>query len=180
MIKAIFRFAICFTTRPVVTRHLALALAIAFLTPASLLAACGPVEQPERLRFVDAIEVNLQSSADRSDLLAMLRHHAASDGLHVDDNSEEYERLERSQPPSARLPAPFQRTIFVGAFRGSEDDDLEISIDDMGHPGRAWVIFSRGAQPALATRLRERLSAAIMRRWPDARRIPITPSGGLP
>jgi hypothetical protein len=41
-------------------------------------------------------------------------------------------------------------------------------------------VFSRGAQPALATRLRERLSAAIMRRWPDARRVPVLPSGGLP
>lgn len=140
---------------------------IALLVLAALAAACGPVAQPDRLRFEDAIEVNLTTPADRADLLAMLRRHAAADGLHMDDES-------------ARSPSPLGRTLYVGMWRGAGDEDMEISVDDAGHAGRAWVIFSRGAQPERAARLRRIVAADIMRRWPQARHIPVTPWGGLP
>jgi hypothetical protein len=125
------------------------------------------VAQPDRLRFEDAIEVNVGTPADRADLLALLRRHAAADGLHVDD-------------VSGTAQAPLGRTIYVGVWRGAEDDDMEMSVDDTGHAGRAWVIFSRGAQPERAARLRRIVAADIMRRWPEARHIPVTPWGGLP
>jgi hypothetical protein len=169
--NAAFGFAETFASRQFVASGLARTLMIAFL---AVLAACGPVEQPEGLRFVAAVEISLQTAADRNDLVAMLRRHAAANGLHVDDVSREAERTASALPPSAR------KTIYVGAWRGLQDDDLEVSIDDTGHPGRAWIAFSRGAQPILATRMRESLLAEITRRWPDARRIPIPPSGGLP
>jgi hypothetical protein len=144
-----------------------IAARIALPALAALAVACGPVAQPDSLRFEDAIEVNLATPTDRADLLAMLRRHAAADGLHVDD-------------VSATSPSPLGRTIYVGAWRGAGDDDMEISIDDAGHAGRAWVIFSRGEQPERAARLRRIVAADIMRRWPEARRIPVTPWGGLP
>lgn len=175
MLNAAFGCAVCFAPRRFVVRGPAHTLAVAFLLAfTSLLAACGPVEQPERLRFVAAVEISLRTPADRSDLVAMLRRHAAAGGLHVDDVSQEVERNASSLPPFAR------RTIYIGVWRGLGDDDLEVSIDDAGHRGRAWVVFSMGAQPVLATRLRENLLAEIVRRWPDARRVPILPSGGLP
>jgi hypothetical protein len=130
--------------------------------------ACGPVRQPGSLRYEAAIEVSLEkTSADRADLMAMLRRHAAADGLHVDD-------------VSAEAQSPLGRTIYVGVWRGADDNDMEISVDDAGHAGRAWVVFSTGAQPERAARLRRLVSADILRRWPQARRVPVTPSGGLP
>jgi hypothetical protein len=140
---------------------------IALPALAALAAACGPVTQPDRLRYEDAIEVNLTTPADRADLLTLLRRHAAADGLHVDDVSE-------------TSPSPLGGTIYVGVWRGGGDEDMEISVDDAGHAGRAWVMFSRGAQPERAARLRRIVAADIMRRWPQARHIPVTPWGGLP
>ncbi len=141
--------------------------AIGNLVLTGFLLACSQAEQPERLRFVDVIEVELRTPVDRTDLLAILRRYAETEGLHLDDVSHE-------------AGSPLGRTIYLGLWRGASDDNLEISVDDAGHPGRAWVIFSRGEQPVLATRLRERLTRELIARWPNARRIPVLPSGGLP
>lgn len=141
------------------------------------LLACSPVEQPAGLQFVAAIEIPLRTPADRRDLLAMLRRHAAAGGLHVDDLSQGRRDLQRNAP---ELPAMARGTLHVGVWRGAEDEDLEVSADDAGHPRRAWVTLSRGTQMAAAARVREGLLADIARRWPDARRLPILPSGGLP
>lgn len=138
------------------------------------LAACGSMDQPKSIRFVAAIEVTLRTPTDRADLIAILRRHASAGDLHVDDVSREVQQNASSLPTFAR------RTIYVGLWRGRADDDLEVSVDDAGHQGKAWVVFSRGAQPEIATRLRESLLNEILRRWPDARRVPVLPSGGLP
>ena len=148
----------------------------AIFAPAALL-ACAPVPQPGYLQFVAAVEIPERTPADRSDLLAMLRRHAAAAGLHVDDGSRQWQELQRNAPD---LPDFARGTLSVGVWRGAEDEDLEISVDDTGHPGRAWVMFSRGRQPDLARRTREGLLREIGRRWPGARRLPILPSGGLP
>lgn len=144
------------------------------VTLASLLIACAPVPQPARLRFEAAIEVPVTGPADRRDLAAMLQRHAAAGGLHVDDNSEEARGV--GGEPSLIS----GRTIYIGVFRGTEDDDMEVLVDDGGHSGRAWVIFSRGAHPDLAARTRAALQDDIFRRWPGAQRLPVLPSGGLP
>ncbi|HEV7659189.1 MAG TPA: hypothetical protein VGO55_05020 [Allosphingosinicella sp.] len=139
------------------------------------LQAVAPVPQPDSIRYVAAVEIALRTPADRSDLLAMLRRHATAGGLHVDDSSREFRELAPELVPDF-----VRRTLYVGVWRGAADDDLEISVDDAGHRGRAWVIFSRGKQPALARRMREGLLSAIAHRWPGARRLPVLPSGGLP
>jgi hypothetical protein len=149
----------------------------AALFASAALLACAPVPQPDSIRFVAAVEIALRTPADRSDLLAMLRRHAAAGGLHVDDVSSQWRDLQRNAP---ELPDFARGTLYVGVWRGAEDDDLEVSVEDSGHRARAWVIFSRGEQPELATRMREGLLSAIARRWPGARRLPILPTGGLP
>jgi len=150
---------------------------ILFLFAAFLTLGCAPAPQPDDLRLVAAVEIPLRTPADRSDLLAMLRRHAAAGGLHVDDVSAAWQDHQRHAP---ELPDFARGTLYVGVWRGEEDDELEVSVDDSGHPGRAWVIFSRGKQPDLAARMREGLLSAIGRRWPGARRLPVLPSGGLP
>lgn len=135
------------------------------------------VEQPASFRSVAAVEISLRTPADRNDLLAMLRRHAAAGGLHVDDVSRQVVELQRSDPS---FPDFARRSIYVGVFRGTDDDQLEVSVDDSGHPGRAWVIFLRGAQVAAATRLREELLGNIRQRWPDVPSVPVLPDGGLP
>jgi hypothetical protein len=145
---------------------------------AAALQASAPVPQPDSIRYVAAVEIAVRTPADRSDLLAMLRRHAAAGGLHVDDSSREFQALQRNAPEA--VPDFVRRTLYVGIWRGAGDDDLEVSADDAGRPGRAWVIFSRGKQPVLARRMREGLLRAIARRWPGARRVPVLPSGGVP
>lgn len=143
----------------------------------ALLAACSPVDQEGR-GAAAAVEIVLRSTADRNDLLAMLRRHAAADGgLHVDDESagwREFEAQSNMIAPEDRL------TINVGVWRGEDDDELEVLVDDRYHPGRAWVMFMRGSQPERSARFREGLLAEMGRRWPDARPLPVLPWGGLP
>lgn len=142
----------------------------------ALLAACAPVDQ-EPVRTVAAVEIQLRTATDRSDLLAMLRRHAAANDLHVDDVSEEQRAFERE----ANMIAPEERSTFsVGVWRGEDDDEMEVSADDRSRPGRVWVTFPRGEQPDRSTRIRRSLLADIRRRWPDAQALPILPTGGLP
>ncbi|TAL29889.1 MAG: hypothetical protein EPN98_19030 [Phenylobacterium sp.] len=140
--------------------------------------ACS-VEQPASSQQIAAIEVSLRTPADRADLLAMLHRHARAGGLHVDDVSERWRRLDTSDhPPAAR--DVLTKTIYVGLWRGVEDDDMEVMVDDGGHQGRPWLTFRRGKHPELASRVRVGLLADIKRRWPDARDVPVMPNGALP
>jgi hypothetical protein len=137
---------------------------------------CAPVPQPDSIRTVAAIEIPLATARDRRDLLALLRQQAAAHGLHVDDLSAQQRRNMEELP----LPAALRGTLFVGVWRGANDDEMEAGADDMGHPGRAWLNFARGTDPVRSTRVREAFLAALRRRWPGARPIPVTPAGGLP
>ena len=142
----------------------------------ALLAACSPVDQ-ESVRTVAAIEIPLGTADDRADLVAMLRRHAAASGLHVDDVSEGTREFEEQ----ANLLSPEDRgTIYVGVWRGADDEEAEVLVDDRFHPGRAWVTFPRGRQPDRSTRVREGLLPELRRRWPEAHVLPILPTGGLP
>jgi hypothetical protein len=141
-----------------------------------LLVSCSPVDQ-ESVRTVAAIEVPLRGEADRANLLSLLQRHAERSGLHVDDGSEEWRQFEEQ----ANQIAPQDRLTFnVGVWRGDNDDENEALADDRFHPGRVWVTFPRGSQPGRSRRFREPLIAEIMQRWPEAKAIPILPSGGLP
>jgi hypothetical protein len=142
----------------------------------ALLAACGPVKQPDSLRTVAAVEIPARTGADRDDLVAMLRRHATG-GLHVDDVSEEWLDFERQ----STTVAPEDRgTIFVGVWRGDRDEHQEIDVGDRDHPGLVWATFLRGPEPERAARVRRGLLDEIHRRWPEAKALPVLPSGGLP
>jgi hypothetical protein len=141
-----------------------------------------PRRESERNPTVAAVEVPLRNATDRADLLAMLQRHAREEGLHVDDRSQEWmESRRQADPGEPRLANDvLAKTIYVGVWRGEEDKDMEVLVDDGGRQGRPWLMFSRGDQPELATRSRRRLQAKIKARWPDARDVPVMPSGALP
>jgi hypothetical protein len=143
----------------------------------AVLGAATQVEQPASIQTVAALEIPLETQADRADLLAMLRRQAAAGGLHVDDGSREREEIQRADP---NFPDFARGSLFVGVWRGDNDDDLEVSVDDAGHPNRAWLTFARGSQVEAATRFRETLIRALRQRWPNFRALPILPGGGLP
>jgi len=140
-----------------------------------LVSGCAPAEQPASLRTVAAIEVPLKTRKDHEDLVAMLRRHAAADGqdgIHVDDSSDDQTYNEFIEPKD-------RGTIFVGVARGENDETPEVIVMDLFHPGRAWLMFSRGEPAERSTRLREGLLIDIRRRWPDAKSLPITDDGGV-
>ena len=127
-------------------------------------------------RVILAIEVPLKTPSDDTDLVAILRNYAAAHGMHVDDDSQRWREFQRD----SNAPANTRMSIYVGMWRGSKDEDMEVGIDDMGHLRRAWVSFYRGGKqdlpaPALAQILRQ-----ITNRWSDAVYLPALPSGGLP
>jgi hypothetical protein len=163
---------------------------VAVIVPAlifSVPAGCAgvfffPRPQPTSLKTVAAVEVPLRTSSDHADLLAMLQRIARQQGLHVDDGTTEWIKFRRSA--SANEPEfandILTKTIYAAVYRGNDDSDMEIVVDDGGHQGRAWLTFIRGERPDLAARTRAQLIAEIKRRWPDARSIPVMPSGALP
>jgi hypothetical protein len=140
--------------------------------------ACAPGGQGKVDPYVGAVEVKLETDADRRDLIAILRKQSAADGgLHVDDVSENWrqvEAMDETTPPGERS------TLYVGVWRGADDEKLEAQADDHGHTGRAWITFLNGPKPDRSARYRQAVLADIRSRWPDSRLLPILPSGGLP
>jgi hypothetical protein len=141
-----------------------------------------PHPQPASAKQVAAVEVPLRTAADHADLMLMLRRNAREGGLHVDDGTDEWIKFRlgapSNEPPAARN--VLTKTIYVGVYRGNDDRDMEMDVDDGGHQGRAWLTFFRGKHPQLATKVRVQLLAEIQRRWPDARNVPVMPNGALP
>jgi hypothetical protein len=140
-----------------------------------LLAACSPVDQTS-VKTVAAIEIPLQSDADRIALVELLRRHALTADLHVDDVSEKWRAFERQ----STVPVADRFTLNVGVWRGQDDDEAEVLADDRYHPGRVWVTFQRGSDPDRSTRFREPLIADLLKRWPSSQAIPILVGGNLP
>ncbi len=148
----------------------------------ALSAGCAPTPQPASNRTVAAIELPLLAASDRADLLDILRREASAGGLHVDDGSQQWIEFRKSapkdEPPFAK--SVLTKTIYVGVWRGTNDDDPEVFVDDGGHQGRPWLTFLQGEHPDLATKFRTRILTDIGRRWPDARVVPVMPNGALP
>lgn len=140
-----------------------------------LLAACSPVDQTS-IRTVAAIEVHLRSDADRIALIELLRRHASTADLHVDDVSEKWRAFEQQ----STVPVADRLTLNVGVWRGKEDDEAEVLADDRYHPGRVWIMFQRGSDSDRSTRFREQLIADLLRQWPSSQAIPIFEAGNLP
>lgn len=140
-----------------------------------------PHGRSESSRVVAVVEVPLRGETDRADLLAMLHAHASEEGQHVDDGSEEWIEFQRNLDSKDReASSRLNKTIYASVWRGRDDKDQEVSVDDGGHQGRPWLMFFRGERPDAATGARLRLQAKIRARWPDARDVPIMPSGSLP
>jgi hypothetical protein len=123
------------------------------------------------------IEVPLHTAADRHDLLVLMRQLAAANGMHVDDGTSSSAEFQRSRPKDM---VDTRATIYAGMWRGSSDGDIELIVSDMFHLRRAWVSFLRGGGADLPAARRREAMAGIRRRWPDARSVPVLPSGGEP
>jgi len=112
----------------------------------------------------------------------MLRREASDGGLHVDDGSQQWIEFRKGapadEPPFAK--SVLTKSIYVGLWRGANDDDPEAFVDDGGHQGRPWLTFLQGKHAERATKVRARLLTDIKRRWPDARAAPVMPNGALP
>jgi hypothetical protein len=140
-----------------------------------VVAGCGVAPQPESAKTVAAFEVSLPTEQDRTEFLSVLRRVAKAEGLHVDSASQqELKRMAEAIPES-------KMTIHAAVWRGTNDDELEASIlDQPDHLGQAWIMFSKGEDPALATRFRDRAMAEILLRWPGTLSLPIMPTGAVP
>jgi hypothetical protein len=140
-----------------------------------MIAGCGARPQPESARTVAAFEVPLPSQSDREQFLAVLRTAAAAEGMHVDAESKQ--ELENG----ARASPLLEMTMNVAVWRGANDDEaIASAMDQHDHLGQVWIMFSRGTDPTVSSRFRERAMRAIKLRWPDTLSLPIMPTGAIP
>ena len=95
--------------------------------------------------------------------------------MHLDAAStEELEQTAQAMPLAAM-------TMHAAVWRGPEDEDSEATImDQHDHLGLVWVMFSKGENPSLAARFRQRVMNKIMGRWPETQTLPIMPTGAIP
>ncbi len=95
--------------------------------------------------------------------------------MHVDAASKE--ELEREAMASPN----FRMTMNAAVWRGSKDDEaVAFAMDHFDHLGQVWLMFSRGEDPAMAARFRERAMREIMLHWPSTLSLPIMPTGAIP
>jgi hypothetical protein len=95
--------------------------------------------------------------------------------MHVDVESKQ--DLENDAQASPLL----QKTMNAAVWRGANDDEaIASAMDQHDHLGQVWIVFSRGKDPALSSRFRERAMRAIKLRWPDTLSLPIMPTGAIP
>ena len=138
-------------------------------------AGCGVAPQPESSKTVGAYEVPLHNEQDRREFLALVDREAQAEGMHLDAAStEELEQTAQAMPLAAM-------TMRAAVWRGPEDEDSEATImDQHDHLGLVWVMFSKGENPSLAARFRQRVMNKIMGRWPETQTLPIMPTGAIP
>jgi hypothetical protein len=135
----------------------------------SIVSGCV-AEQPESAETVAAYEVLLHSEQDRVEFLAVIGEAARAEGLHLDAATRQELELLIAE-----------RTVHAAVWRGDTDDEPEaVIMDHPDHLGEVWIMFSRGENPQLATRFRERAIGEIMARWPATLSLPIMPNGAIP
>jgi hypothetical protein len=148
---------------------------LVFATICAVIVGCGVAPQPESIKTVAAFEVPLQSKADREEFLSVLRAAAQVEGMHVDAESDTDLGSEATVSPN------FKMTMKAAVWRGSNDEEAVASaMDQFDHLGQVWLMFSRGKDPAMATRFRERAMHDIMLHWPGTLSLPIMPTGAIP
>lgn len=141
------------------------------------LSSCSARAASSDQQPIAAIEVPTPNTVDKSDLIALLQQTGAKQGFHVDDGSAQWREFAKR---AKDLPSPARKTLYAGVWDGKDDDDFIAMADDGGHNGRSWVICYSGKRPEAAKRFWLDLSAALRRRWPTTKPIPILPSGALP
>lgn len=141
----------------------------------AMIAGCGEARQPARAKTVAAFEVPLPSEADREQFLLVLRAAAEVEGMHVDAASGE--ELKRE----AKVSPKFEMTMNAAVWRGANDDESVASaMDQFDHLGQVWLAFSRGEDPAMAARFRDRAMHEIMLHWPGTLALAMMPTGAIP
>jgi hypothetical protein len=138
-------------------------------------AGCVPAPQPEGGKTVAAYEVPLQTEQERRVFLALVSREAQAEGMHLDSaRPVELQQLSRVMPEASM-------TVHATVWRGDNDDDSEaVIMDQNGHLGLVWIMFSQGENPTAATRFRQQVMSTIMERWPDTQTLPIMPTGAIP
>ena len=137
--------------------------------------ACGVASQPKSSQTVAAYEIPLPTEAERAEFLSLLSAVAEAEGLHVDSADPEYLRRTAEIMPAAEM------TIHAAVWRGTEDDDSEaVIMDQQGHLGQVWIMFSKGKNPELGRQFRDKAMERILERWPQTLSLPIMPSGAIP
>lgn len=140
-----------------------------------MISGCGVAPQPESIRTVAAFKVPLPSEPDREEFLSVLRAIAQAEGMHVDAESR------KDLEGAAKVSPNFQMTMNAAVWRGSNDDEAVASaMDQFDHLGQVWLTFSRGKDPAISARFRERAMHEIMLHWPSTLSLPIMPTGAIP
>jgi hypothetical protein len=137
--------------------------------------ACGTAPQPESAKTVAAFEVPLPTQPERDQFLSLLRQVAQTEGLHVDAASARELQQTARDVPLAKM------TLHAAVWRGSNDGESEaVIMDQADHLGQVWIMFSKGRDPLLATKFRDKAVKAIFARWPKTLSLPIMPTGAIP
>lgn len=150
------------------------AVLLAISLPVGCIRAFQPIPQPKSARTVAAFEVPLRTAADRADFLTILTAEAAAEGMDV--KVETASDMDRWAKMSPRL----RRSIHAIVYRGGDFRQTEARVSDESHVGYAWISFSRGEDPALAQRFRDRLMSQTVERWPETLSVPVARTGSLP
>lgn len=134
-----------------------------------LVSACEP---GRHLTFADAVEVPLDPKAS-GQLARVLEQAAKQEGFFFRDSS-----------AYMRATTEGQFTVHMTMFRPLEGEkewpEVQIQAEGDHSP---WVLFLPPAEEryaAATARTRQRILAALRERWPNLRKIPILPSGGVP
>ncbi len=147
----------------------------AFIVFFVMVTGCGAALQPESARTVAAFEVPLRSESERQQFLSVLRVAAGAEGMHVDVES--HQDLEND----ARASPLLAKTMNAAVWRGTNDDEaIASAMDQYDHLGQVWIAFSRGTDPSLSSKFRERAVQAIKLQWPETVSLPIMPTGAIP
>lgn len=136
-----------------------------------LLAACGPVEQPDSITTTAAFEVPLHTVEDRRRFLALLNRVSETHGYHVDAATPS--ELEWSSQVS---PMTFNAAV----WRGNDEELMASAMDFQDRIGRVWISFPKGEAPLRSLRFQKALMARVRQEWPETASLPIMPNGAIP
>ena len=111
------------------------------------------------------VEVPVPTVRERADLFHILDEFSSAHRLHMYAKTEQELAGEKS-----RLPDAAYSTVNIGIWRQTPNrhDDLEVSVSDLGQPGRARIAIIRHGQTDLPPGSRGALVRALRERWPTA------------